>query len=52
MPEEEVECLYKALVDNVVTDDQIIEVCKMGFKLIQNSCYCVPINIPSLFYLQ
>lgn len=28
MPEEEVECLYKALVDNVVTDEQIIEVFK------------------------
>ena len=29
MPEEEVECLYKALVDNVITDEQMIEVCKL-----------------------
>ena len=35
MPEEEVECLYKALVDNVVTDKQIILVCKILLNLLK-----------------
>ncbi|CAB4409813.1 unnamed protein product [Rhizophagus irregularis] len=46
MPEEEVECLYKALVDNVVTDEQIIEFLSY---LPQNQGGLFPIGL-GLFY--
>jgi hypothetical protein len=53
MPEEEVECLYKALVDNVITDDQIIEVYINVFYIIisYNMLVCLFLLIFTSFFL-
>jgi len=45
MPEEDVEILYKAFVDNIVTDDQIIEVSQTNFIVGQFGIYLNNVNV-------